>query len=154
MIFESMEDQGLKRQDDMFSTGDNPHGCGHAPRTVYKGDRVTAANYFVNKGSNLMIKTETIVDKVILEGEGSSLRAAAVKVIEKDGTEKEIRAKKEIIVSGGAYCSPTILMRSGIGPKSELASHGIECKVDLPGVGQNLMDHLVSHTPYHTPNTC
>jgi choline dehydrogenase-like flavoprotein len=127
MILESMQSQGLPLQEDMFTSGDNPHGCGHAPRTVYKGDRTTAANYFVNKGPNLAIKTETTVDKVIL------------------GTEKEIRAKKEIIVSGGAYCSPAILLRSGIGPKSELASHGIDCKVDLPGVGKNLMDHLVSY---------
>jgi choline dehydrogenase-like flavoprotein len=145
MILESMQSQGLPLQEDMFTSGDNPHGCGHAPRTVYKGDRTTAANYFVNKGPNLAIKTETTVDKVILEGQGSDLRAVAVRVLEKDGTEKEIRAKKEIIVSGGAYCSPAILLRSGIGPKSELASHGIDCKVDLPGVGKNLMDHLVSY---------
>lgn len=128
----------------MFTTGDNPHGCGHVPRTVHKGDRTTSADYYVNKGPNLMIKTETIVDKVVIEEQGSSLKATAVKVIEKDGTAREIKAKKEIIVSGGAYCSPTILMRSGVGPKDELSSHGIGCKVDLPGVGQNLMDHLVS----------
>lgn len=114
-----------------------------SPRFRYKGDRTTAANYFVNKGPNLAIKTDTIVDKVILEGEGSSLQATAVQVIEKDGSVRKIGARKEVIVSGGAYCSPTILMRSGLGPKAELSSHGIECKVDLPGVGKNLMDHLV-----------
>ena len=143
MILESMQSQGLPLKPDMFTTGESPHGCGHAPRTVYKGDRTTAANYFVNKGPNLAIKTETTVDKVLFEGHGSDLRATAVKVIEKDGSVKEIKAKKEIIVSGGAYCSPAILLRSGIGPKVELASHGIDCKVDLPGVGKNLMDHLV-----------
>ena len=143
MILESMESQGLPLHPDMFTTGETPNGCGHAPRTVYKGDRTTAADYFVNKGPNLAIKTDTIVDKVILEGEGDDLRAVAVKVIEKDGSEREIKAREGIIVSGGAYCSPTILMRSGIGSQSELSSHGIECKVDLPGVGKNLMDHLV-----------
>jgi len=145
MILDSMQSQGLGLQEDMFTTGDNPHGCGHAPRTVYKGDRTTAANYLLNKGSNLAIKTETTVDKVVLEGEGDNLRAVAVSVVEKDdGSERTIKAKKEIIVSGGAYCSPTVLMRSGIGAKSELESFGIDCKVDLPGVGKNLMDHLVS----------
>lgn len=139
-----MESQGLKLQEDMFTTGNNPHGCGHAPRTVYKGDRTTAANYYVHKGPNLSIKTDTTVDKVILEGKGSNLRAAAVKVVEKDGTTREIKAKKEIIISGGAYCSPTILLRSGLGPKSELTQLGIDCKFDLPGVGKNLMDHLVN----------
>lgn len=146
MILESMESQGLILQPDMFTTGDNPHGCGHAPRTVYKGDRTTAANYFVNKGPNLAIKTETTVNRIILEGEGDNIKAVAVSVVEKDGSTREIKAKKEIIVSGGAYCSPTILMRSGIGEKAELASHGINCKVDLPGVGKNLMDHLVSNS--------
>jgi choline dehydrogenase-like flavoprotein len=147
MILDSMQDQGLALQHDMFTTGDNPHGCGHAPRTVYKGDRTTAANYFVNKGPNLAIKTETTVDKVILEGEGPSLRATAVQVTEKDGSVRKIKAQKEVIVSGGAYCSPTILLRSGLGPKNELAAHDIDCKVDLPGVGKNLMDHLVG--PYY-----
>lgn len=138
----------------MFTTGDNPHGCGHVPRTVYKGDRTTAANYFVNQGPNLAIKTETIVDKLILEGEGSELRAAAVQVVEKDGSVRKIDARKEVIVSGGAYCSPTILLRSGLGPKAELAFHGIDCKVDLPGVGKNLMDHLVSVPALLTTSGC
>lgn len=144
LILESMADQGLPQQDDMFSTGDNPHGCGHAPRTVYKGNRTTAANFLLGLGSNLAIKTNALVDRVVLEGDGSSLRASAVIVIDKNGKKTEIRARKEIVVSGGAYCSPTILMRSGIGAKPELEQHGIDCKVDLPGVGKNLMDHLVS----------
>lgn len=151
MILDSMEDQGLPLHPDMFSTGETPNGCGHVPRTVYKGDRTTSANYFTNKGPNLAIKTNTIVDRIILEGASpDDLRAAAVKVIEKDGTEKQIRARKEIIISGGAYCSPTILMRSGIGAKSELESHGIECQVDLPGVGKNLMDHMIVFIFYET----
>jgi choline dehydrogenase-like flavoprotein len=140
---ESFQSQGLPLHPDMFSSGESPHGCGHVPRTVYKGDRTTAANYLVNKGSNISIKTDTVVDKVILEGEGSELRATGVKIIEKDGTVRDLKAKKEVIVSGGAYCSPTILLRSGIGAKEQLAAHGIDCKVDLPGVGKNLMDHLV-----------
>jgi choline dehydrogenase-like flavoprotein len=144
MILESMQDQGLALQNDMFTSGNNPHGSGHVIRTHYKGDRTTSANYFRKKGSNLAIKTDTLVNKVVFEGEGDTLRAVAVRVVEKDGSTKELKARKEIIVSGGAYCSPTILMRSGIGPKSELQKHGLDCKVDLPGVGQNLMDHLVS----------
>jgi choline dehydrogenase-like flavoprotein len=146
MILESMQSQGLSLQDDMFTTGDSSHGCGHVLRTVYRGDRTTAANYFRHQGPNLTIMTETIVDKVVLEGTGADVRAVAVNIVEKGGAQKEIKAKKEIIVSGGAYCSPTILMRSGIGSKSELASHGIDCKINLPGVGKNLMDHLVSNS--------
>ena len=129
----------------MFTTGDKPHGCGHASRTVFKGNRVSAAVYLINSGLNLTIMTETTVDSITLEGKGPNTKSIAVRVIQKDGTATEIKARKEIIVSGGAYCSPTILMCSGIGPRDELLSHSISCKVDLPGVGKKyLMDHLVS----------
>ena len=138
-----MESQGLPLHPDIFTTGDTPNGCGHAPRTVYKGNRSTAADYYVNKGPNLAILTNTTVDKIVLNKAGSDLRATAVRVIEKDGTAKIIKARKEIVVSGGAYSSPPILMRSGIGAREELTSHGIECQVNLPGVGKNLMDHVV-----------
>lgn len=144
LVMESFQSQGLPLYPDMFSSGESPHGCGHVPRTVYKGDRTTAANYLANKGPNLSVKTDTIVDKIILEGEESELRATGVKIIEKDGKTRDLKAKKEVIVSGGAYCSPTILLRSGIGEKAQLLAHGIDCKVDLLGVGKNLMDHLVS----------
>lgn len=129
---------------DLFSTGETLNGCGHTLRTVYKGDRVTAANYLLNQGSNLAIKTDSTVDKISFENESQNLRARAVRVIESNGSAREFKARKEIIVSAGAYCSPAILMRSGIGPKKSLSSHDIECKVELPGVGQNLMDHVVS----------
>lgn len=144
MIIESYQSQGLPLVPDMFATGETPSGCGHVNRTVYQGDRTTAANYFRNKGSNLSIQTDTTVDKIIIEGEKETLRATGVVVIMNDGIRKYYTARKEIIVSSGAYCSPAILKRSGIGPKEELAAHGIECKLDLSGVGQNLMDHAVS----------
>lgn len=56
--------------------------------------------------------------------------------------------------TAGAYCSPTILLRSGIGPQTELAELDIPCKLDLPGVGKNFQDHLVTFVPYEvtTPN--
>lgn len=142
LILDSMESQGLPLLADMFSTGESPHGCGHVPRSHWKGNRTTAADYLVGKGPNLAILTETTVDKVFIEGENGNLSATSVQVIDKEGMTKVIKANKEVIVSGGAYCTPAVLMRSGIGAKDELAKHGIECKVDLPGVGKNLMDHL------------
>ncbi|KAJ5091229.1 hypothetical protein NUU61_006099 [Penicillium alfredii] len=59
-----------------------------------------------------------------------------------DGRSRTFSARKEIIISGGAYCSPAILLRSGIGPREEVDRHGIPCMVDSPGVDKNLMDHL------------
>ena len=140
----SFESQGLAFQDDMFTTGDNPHGCGHAVRSVYKGYRSTAADFLRTAGSNLSIRTEVTVDRVVLEIEDKTTRAVAVRIIDKNGQSHIIRAHREIIVSGGAYCSPPILMRSGIGPLEILKRVGVKCNVDLPGVGKNLMDHPVS----------
>jgi choline dehydrogenase-like flavoprotein len=149
LILQSMQSQGLPLQHDMFTSGNNPHGCGHAPRTVYKGMRTTAADFLKVERPNLMVLVETTVDKIIMEQKGDQKVATAVRVITKDGNSHDIHANHEIVVSGGAYCSPAILMRSGIGAKSELEQLGIECMVDLPGVGKNLLDHLVGILRQH-----
>lgn len=132
----------------MFTTGARSHGCGHVVRTVYQGLRSTAAD-FVTKDyqrRNVTIKTDAIVDRVLLESHNGTdgLRATGVVTVAADGTEQIYRANKEVIISSGTYCSPAILLRSGIGPKDDLETLGIPCLVDLPGVGRNLMDHLVS----------
>lgn len=152
LLMESMQDKGLALDHDMFSHGENPHGCGHAPRTVVKGWRSTSADFVTkaNKKSNTDILTDAHVDKVILENEGGGLVAKGVKVVLQDGTVANVKAAKEVIVSGGTYCSPVILNRSGIGAKEDLEKHGIETAIDLPAVGKNLMDHIVSFPPYRS----
>lgn len=130
----------------MFSHGENPNGCGHAPRTVHGGIRTTGADFVTknNKKANITIVCLAHVDKVLIEKQGDGrLRAVGVTAILADGTAFEVKADKEVIISGGAYCSPNILNRSGIGAKEELDKHGIATIVNLPGVGRNLMDHLV-----------
>jgi choline dehydrogenase len=62
-------------------------------------------------------------------------------VFDHQGAERVVNADCEVILSGGAINSPQLLMLSGIGPADHLRSHAIECKADLPGVGQNLQDH-------------
>ena len=144
-VKESMIDVGLPYHPDMFSTGETPHGCGDVPRTIHQGIRTTAAD-FVTKGrkrENITIKTEVVVDKIILLRDSDEPIATGVATISKTGKKVEYQARKEVIVTAGAYCSPTILMRSGLGPKEQLQKHGIKCVVDLPGVGQNLQDHCV-----------
>ncbi|PSN65299.1 alcohol oxidase [Corynespora cassiicola Philippines] len=144
-IKESMVDRGLPYDPDMFSSGETPHGCGDVMRTVHQGIRSTAAD-FITKGyrrENITIKTDVTVDKVLLSKVNGELTATGVLTYSKDGMRASYRARNEVIVSAGAYCSPSILLRSGIGPKSELSSHDIECAVDLPGVGKNLMDHVL-----------
>lgn len=152
-VKDSCIEAGLLYHPDMFSTGETPHGCGHVPRTVHQGIRTTAAD-FITKGfrrANITIKTEVTVDKLLLaRGNDGELVAMGVATISKAGKKVEYQARKEVIVAAGAYCSPPILMRSGIGPKEELEKHNIECLIDLPGVGGNLMDHVVSFPPTHS----
>ncbi|KAI3558458.1 GMC oxidoreductase [Colletotrichum abscissum] len=152
LIMDSMVSKGLPLDHDMFSHGENPHGCGHAPRTVHKGLRTTAADFVTkeNKKDNLHLLVETHVEKVIIEEVDGGLRATGVRVVKADGSVVDIKARKEVIVSGGAYCSPNILNRSGVGAKAELDSFGIPTLVDLPGVGKNLMDHLIVFMFYET----
>ncbi|KAJ5757584.1 Glucose-methanol-choline oxidoreductase [Penicillium nucicola] len=152
LLLDSYVSQGMPLHHDMFSTGDVAQGCGHVPRTVYQGLRTTGADFVTNKNhrGNITIKTDTTVDKIIFTEQGSKTRASGVATQASDGTSRVYYARKKIIISGGAYCSPAILLRSGIGPKAELDKHNIPCTVDLPGVGKNLMDHLIVFMFYET----
>ncbi|KAK5308447.1 hypothetical protein LTR99_001423 [Exophiala xenobiotica] len=152
LLLESMESQGMPLVPDMFSNGETAHGCGHAPRTVHKGIRTTGADFVTNDQhrDNIDIVVETVVDKVNFEEKNGQLEATSVTLVDKTGAKRDVKARKEIIVSGGAYCSPAILLRSGIGPAEELEQLGIKCLVDSPGVGKNLLDHLIVFTFYET----
>lgn len=87
--------------------------------------------------SNLTIQTESFVSKVIIENG----KAIGIEYF-KDGAYQTIKANKEVILCAGTFATPKILMLSGIGPADYLKSLDIEVKKDLPGVGENLADHL------------
>ena len=113
-------------------------------RTTWQGYRTTAADYITkdHKRSNVTIKCHATVDKVILErGSDGTLQAKGVEYVDDNGNRSKVYARKEVILTGGTYGSPAMLLRSGIGPKSELEALNIPCQVDLPGVGKNLQDH-------------
>ena len=131
----------------MFTQGDVAQGCGHATRTVGSGFRATAANYVTkqNQRKNLTILTKTLIDKVNLEKKDGGYTADSVEVVLDDGSRASYKAKKEIVLSAGAYGTPAILLRSGIGAKNDVERHGITHHVELPGIGKNLQDHLVSN---------
>ena len=129
----------LYKENDDFN-GEEQEGVGIYQVTQKNGRRCSAAVAFLTEAKNrknLSILTETTVDKVNFE----NLVARSVSCIKK-GSSFEVNANKEIILSGGAYGSPTILLRSGIGDQSYLNSKEIDCVVDLKGVGENLQDHL------------
>lgn len=145
-VLESFQSKGLPLIADMFTTGEAAQGCGHAVRSIYQGVRTTSFDYVDGheKLSNVTIVTDRYVDNVVLEGSGVELVATGVKVRDASGQIQYFKANKEVVLSSGTYGSPPVLLRTGIGPKSELEELGIATKLDLPGVGKNLMDHLVS----------
>lgn len=108
---------------------------------IYKNGRRhnTIKNYLdgARLRSNLTIQTDTFVNKVVVENSV----AVAVECTQGDST-NTIKANKEIIISTGTYATPKLLMLSGIGPATYLHGLGISVTKDLPGVGQNLADHL------------
>lgn len=144
LFFESYKSKGLPYVPDMFSSGVTSRGCGHAMRTTYQGFRTTAADYIVKDKArpNTSIRCHVTVDKVILEKDSDgNLTAKGVEYVDNEGNRQKVFANKEVIINCGTYGSPAVLLRSGIGPKEELAALNIPVNVDLPGVGKNLQDH-------------
>jgi choline dehydrogenase len=88
--------------------------------------------------------THAHVQRIVVEDK----RATAVTYKDRSGTLQTIKARHEIILSGGAINSPQILMLSGIGEAAQLRDHGIDVLADLPGVGKNLQDHLQARLVY------
>jgi choline dehydrogenase len=117
------------------------HGAGLLQFHIAKdGTRASASSAFldpVRSRPNLTILTGAEATRIVLEG----ARATGVEY-RKDGETHTAHAAREIVVSAGAFLSPKLLLLSGIGPAAQLRQHGIAVAVDLPGVGQNLQDHM------------
>ena len=110
------------------------------------GERCSAARAYLHPAltrPNARLEVGALSDRVIFEG----TRAVGVQYLQ-DGRRHEVRAEREVILSGGAFNSPQILLRSGVGPADEIAEHRIPPVLDLPGVGRNLQDHLNFNLQY------
>jgi choline dehydrogenase len=108
--------------------------------SVHNGRRWSTANAYLKPAlsrKNLTVVTHARATGIVFEGR----RAVGVRYL-RDGTEHTARARRDVILSGGPINSPHLLKLSGIGPAAELQSHGIAPLHDLPGVGENLQDHL------------
>lgn len=115
-------------------------GVGYFQQTAHKGFRWSTAKGFLRparKRRNLRVETRAQTTRVMFEGR----RAVGVKY-RKGGTLLQVRANTEVILSAGAIGSPQILQVSGIGPGELLRRVGVSLVHNLPGVGQNLQDHL------------
>ncbi|MGR3494861.1 GMC family oxidoreductase [Citreimonas sp.] len=126
-----------------FNDGDN-EGSGYFPVTQRGGIRWNARKAFLNparKRPNLRIETDAHVDRLILDG----TRVTGV-AYTAQGEARRARAGREVVLSAGAIGTPQILELSGIGAPEVLAEHGIDVAHALPGVGENLQDHLQLRT--------
>ncbi|KAG1692952.1 Glucose dehydrogenase [FAD, quinone] [Nymphon striatum] len=121
-------------------------GFGLTQMTSYKGIRQSASRSFlqpIKRRTNLHVITKAFVEKVKINW----LKRAEGIIMNRRGRTHFIRAKKEVILSAGAVQTPQILMLSGIGPKDVLRKHNIQIHSQVPGVGRNLQDHLITVTP-------
>ncbi len=142
-FFDSAQQAGFSRTEDV--NGYRQEGFAAFDRNVRRGRRLSAARaylYPVKNRKNLSIRTRAMVERVLFEG----TQAVGVQVLMK-GKRREIRAK-EIILCGGAINTPQILQLSGVGNAKELEALGIKVVKDLPGVGENLQDHLEVYVQY------
>lgn len=120
-------------------------GFGPMHMTVKDGVRWSTANAYLKPAlsrPNLTVVTHALVHKVLLSGAGTEKKQATGIRYERKGKILEVSANKEVILSAGSIGSPHLLQLSGIGAKETLEKAGIECLHDLPGVGENLQDHL------------
>ena len=116
-------------------------GISYTQRTIFKGRRVSSARAFLRpalKRPNIELRTKSHATKIVFDGK----RAVGIQY-SRGGHSYEIRARREIILSGGAVNSPQLLQLSGVGPAALLKEIGVPVHHDLLGVGENLRDHFV-----------
>ena len=140
---EAAVEAGIQRSDD-FNSGDN-EGVGYFEVNQRSGWRWNTSKAFLRPARNrpnLTIWTQSHVERLILVKEASGRKRCIGVMVERHGQRTEVGARGEVILSAGAIGSPQILQLSGIGPAALLKRHGVEVENDLPGVGENLQDHL------------
>ena len=120
--------------------GASQEGVGMYQVTHKNGERYSAAKGYLTPNlarPNLQVITGATTTRILMERQ----RAVGVEFVH-EGQTKQLRASREVLLCAGALQSPQILMLSGIGPRGHLLAHGIATVHDLPGVGENLHDHI------------
>ena len=123
-------------------------GAGYYQMTTWKGRRSSTAVAYLKparRNPNLHIVTDALATKIELDG-----REASAILYERDGQQYRARARREIVLAAGSFATPQLLQVSGIGPAAVLAASGVEVVHELPGVGENLMDHILPKRSYTT----
>jgi choline dehydrogenase len=138
-FLQACAEKGIPLNEDV--NGERQEGASWFQFTMKIAKRHSAARAFLipaMKRSNLTVMTKALVKRIIMEKD----RASGVEFMTSSSATLVARVKREIIVSAGAFESPKLLLLSGIGDKEQLQRHGAEVKLNLPGVGKNLQDHL------------
>ena len=120
--------------------GASQEGAGFFQTTTQRGRRASTAWSYLRPArsrGNLQVETSALAQRILFEGR----RARAVEY-RQSGALRTARARREILLSSGAYNSPQLLQLSGVGPAELLKQHGIDIVLDAPGVGNDLQDHL------------
>ena len=149
-FFEAVQEAGYPLTDDV--NGYKQEGFARFDRNIHRGRRMSAARAYlhpVKKRPNLTVQCRTLTTKILFEGKNpeSSSRAVGVEFSRSPGRSEKVYAGC-IICCGGAINSPQLLQLSGIGNADELKKLGIEIVQDLPGVGENMQDHLEVYIQY------
>ncbi|OIQ88132.1 alcohol dehydrogenase [mine drainage metagenome] len=147
MFLRAAESQGLARNPDY--NGAEQEGAFVYQVTHRNGERCSSAKAYLTPNlarPNLDLKTEATSTRVLIDGS-----CAEGVEYERGGRLHRVRARREVIISSGAFGSPQLLMLSGIGTASDLQAHGIEVAHNLPGVGRNLQDHIDYVQSWRTP---
>ncbi len=138
LVGQSAARAGLPVTDDF--NGENPEGFAQLDMTLGDGRRSSTAHAFLRpaeKRKNLTVLTRALAHRVIIE----KGRAVGVEFAQ-NGAVQTVRATREVVLSGGTYNSPQLLLLSGIGPADELRAMGIKTVIDNKSVGANLHDHV------------
>jgi len=136
-FFGAMDEAGYARSSDL--NGAQQEGYGAFDRNVHGGRRLSAARAYLHPvmhRANLTVRTRVLTEKILFDG----TRAVGVQI--RQGRRSETLSADRIICCAGAFGSPQLLQLSGVGPAGLLREHDIDVVADLPGVGENLQDHL------------
>jgi choline dehydrogenase len=143
-FFKAVQQAGYSLTDDV--NGYRQEGFAPFDRNVHRGRRLSAARAYLHpvmNRPNLHVECRAFVTKILFEGS----RATGVEYRTASGSTRRALGG-EVILCGGAINSPQLLQLSGVGDAEELSRHGIDVVADLPGVGENLQDHLEVYIQY------
>lgn len=144
---------GLQRNDDFNDWQRSQDGVGLFQVTQRDGNRESPATAYLNSvraRRNLSVQTGVTVERIVFEDGGAVPKACGVSYVDSNGNRVVVKAEKEVLLSGGVYASPQLLMLSGVGPAEHLEEMGIPVVANVPAVGQNLQDHAAVMLSYES----